>query len=144
MEVLVNKLKNVEDLPRINFYKGNKVFSKSGEYVGKVVNLVFKEHTVKGIVVRGKALVVLGMDFIDSNSGNVIMLKIDPVTNLIGKFVFDSNGRKLGRVVGLERNTSGNNYSELVIRKKFYRPTFTVKKTNVAVSRENIILKNEI
>ena len=69
------------------------------------------------------------------------MLAIDPVVEFIGKHVFDSEGKNIGKVISLERKTSANTFASLVVRKNFYSKPINVPKEDINVFKENIILK---
>ena len=69
------------------------------------------------------------------------MLKIEPVTNLIGRQVFDSKGKRVGKVVEVIRKGTGNVYSELRVKKNIYSWSKHIPKKDIAVAKKSIILK---
>ena len=71
------------------------------------------------------------------------MLKIEPVTNLIGKQVFDAVGKRIGSVSDVKRKTKSNNYTDLIVKKAIYRKAIAVPKKDIDVAKKNIILKKE-
>ena len=141
-KIISNKLKKIGHLKKFSSYIGKKVYSKSGEYIGKVYDLLFRDSCFLGIMVD-KRDIFIGKEFFRGESDNAIMLKIEPVTSLVGKQVFDAVGKKLGRVSDIKRKSNSNNYTDLWVKKSIYRKSFTVPKKDIEVAKKNIILKKE-
>lgn len=121
---------------------GKKVVSKSGDDVGKVHDVVFKGNSVAGIVVsRLFSRTFVGKEFIGKMSNDSIMLSIDPVTMVAGKYVFDADGKKIGKVSKVLRKGNTNNFSALLVKRKIYSKGVRVPKDDIDVSKRNIILK---
>jgi sporulation protein YlmC with PRC-barrel domain len=140
-EIISRRIKNIESIELSSQYTDKKVYSKSGEFVGKVYDIAMKNKCFIGLMVSGKRKVFIDKDFFESDADGVIMLKIEPVVNLLGKQVFDSLGKIVGKVVGLNRKSNKNDYEEIVVKKSFFRRAFNVPKKDVEVAKENIILK---
>ncbi|MBU0471699.1 MAG: PRC-barrel domain-containing protein [Nanoarchaeota archaeon] len=121
-------------------YVDKKVYSNLGTEVGKVKDVVLKNHQVIGYIVKGSKKMFIDKEYIKSESGNVLMLSIYPVISLIGKQVFDSEGRRIGKVVRVERKTTTNNFTNLIVKNKIYSKSISVPKTDVSAYKENIIL----
>ena len=141
LEIISRRLKNLQKTERFSSYIRKKVFSKSGELVGKVKDITTKKDNMIGLIVNGNKKVFIGKEFFDFDSKDVIMLSINPVTSLIGKHVFDAEGRRLGYVKGLERKNNANDFESLVVKKAFYLRALKIPKEDVVVSKKNIILK---
>jgi len=141
VEIISNSLKNIESIELYSKYFGRKVYSKSGEFVGKVYDIGMRAGCFFGIFVKGKRKVLIEKNFISSDADGVIMLSIGPVTNLIGKQVFDSKGKIIGKVKDLERKTNANNYEGIVVKKSFFRRAFSVPKKDIEAAKQNIMLK---
>ena len=140
--IISNRFKKVENQKKFSSYIGKTVYSKSGEYVGKIVDLLFKNDRFSGIIVDRKN-VFIGKEFFGSESEKAIMLKIEPITNLIGKKVFDTVGKKVGNVSDIKRKANSNNYTNLMVKKAIYRKAFAVPKKDINIAKKNIILKKE-
>ncbi len=141
-KIISNRFKKIESLKKFSSYIGKKVFSKSGEYVGKVYDLLFKDDTFSGIMVD-KRDVFIGKEFFRGESEKSIMLKIEPVTNLIGKQVFDTAGKRVGSISDVKRKSNSNNYMDLMVKKAIYRKAFAIPQKDIAIAKKNIILKKE-
>jgi sporulation protein YlmC with PRC-barrel domain len=142
-KIIATKLKSIEHLKSFKSYLKRRVYSKRGEYVGKVYDVLFNEKTLLGIMVKGKKNIFVGKEYISSESANAIVLKIEPITNLIGKQVFDSRGKRIGIVSDIKRRSKSNTYTDLMVKKAFYRRAFSVPKKDVEIAKKNIILKKE-
>ncbi|RLG11929.1 hypothetical protein DRN73_04030 [Candidatus Pacearchaeota archaeon] len=143
IEVISTKTKKIEEGERISFYIGKAVYSKTGELLGKVYDVILENDCVVGILIKSNKKIFIGKEFFNGNVKDVIVLKIEPFTSLIGKQIFDSTGKRIGRVVNVERKTTSNNYENLIVKKSIYRRSFKIPKKEIAIAKENIILKRE-
>lgn len=142
VEIISNNIQDLEGFNDANTFMDKKVVSKSGAKIGSVSNIIISNYAIKAIKI-GKR-VVIDKEFISEISDAAVMLSIDPITELVGKRVFDSEGRILGKVIKLVRNNNRNDYSELLIRKSIFRKPLVVPGSYVDVSERNIILKKAI
>ena len=123
-------------------YIGRKVISKSGEKIGKIHNVRFEGHTVSGFVIsKIFSKFFVGFEYIGEVSDESIVLSIDPVTELVGKHVFDADGRNLGKVSRLNRDDSKNDFESLIVKKRIYSKGILIPKKEIDVMKKNIILK---
>ncbi len=140
VELISKGIKSIDKIEVYSSYFGKNVYSKSGELVGKVYDIGMQNQCFVGIFVKGKRKVLIEKSFIASDTDGVIMLNIEPVTNLIGKQVFDSSGKMIGKVVELERKTNSNIYEGIVVKKSIFRSSFAVPKKDIESAKQNIIL----
>lgn len=140
IEVISSKTKKLEHTNSFSSYIGKKAYSKSGELIGKVDDVIMKDDVMKGILIKNKK-VFIGKEFFKYYTKEAIMLKIEPVTNLIGKQVFDSKGKRVGKVMEVIRKGTGNVYSELRVKKNIYSWSKHIPKKDIAVAKKSIILK---
>lgn len=143
MEFLSSKVEAIKDENKLSSYVGKKVFSKSGEYVGTVQDVVVNKDFVIGVICKGKMPVFIDKEFFESDSADAIMLKIEPVTSIIGKKVFDATGKKIGTVSDLDRKTNANAYNSLMVKKNALFKPFLIPKKDVAASKHSVLLKGE-
>ena len=143
IEILSMKHINLESAKTSSYYIGKKVFSKLGNQIGIVKNIVLKNNLLAGFIVVGRKTIFIDKEYIDSESEKALMLSMHPVTELIGKQVFDKVGRKLGKVISLERKTNTNNFTNLIIKANIYSKPFKVPKEHVSAYKENIILNKD-
>ncbi|MBR9703581.1 hypothetical protein GOV10_06070 [Candidatus Woesearchaeota archaeon] len=142
MKILGTALTSLENTKLLSKYKGRNVFSKSGEYLGKVNDVIAKKYVVAGVLVgRGKRQFALDFKYVESDTDKALMLSVDPIFSLVGKQVFDAAGKLLGRVIEVKRSTAANNYESLVVRKVPWRKPLIVEKKDVDIAKKNILLK---
>ena len=60
---------------------------------------------------------------------------------MIGKQVFDADGKKLGRVKSVQRKGNANDFESVVVKRHFFSRGIAVPKSDIDVSKKNIILK---
>lgn len=139
-ELISTKVKNLDAIEKFSEYIGKKVFSKSGAYVGKIKDVVIRRGSMIGVLVKSKRKLFIGREFFETDSEDAIMLSIEPVTLIIGKQVFDSLGKKVGKVVDLERADTDNQFRALIIKKRIYFRPFTVPRSAVTITKHNVLL----
>jgi ribosomal 30S subunit maturation factor RimM len=121
---------------------GRKVLSKTGDVVGKIVEIVPEGKEISGIVSKkGFKKTFIDMQYIADLYTNSIMLNIDPATRYEGMQVFDATGKKLGKVVEVHRTTATNSYNALYIKKNMFSKRKKMDSAKVESAHKNIILK---
>lgn len=143
IRILSTKITPQSSLIGAKSYFGRKVFSKSGYKIGRVKDVALKNDKVVGFLVKGKKNLFVDREYVASESENAIVLSTDPVIDLIGKQVFDSQGAKVGKVIDLDRQTNANNFKALIVKNKLYSKPMRIPKEDVEVSKENIILNKK-
>jgi sporulation protein YlmC with PRC-barrel domain len=141
---IVGKVKNLDGLSKFSSYLGKKVYSKKGDFLGYVKDVMFKGNIIQGILIKGKRKIFVDKEYFEHESENAFVLSIDPVVCLIGKQVFDSSGKRIGKVIDIKRKTNANVYSEIIVKKVFYKRAFSILKEDISVAKENIILKHAL
>lgn len=120
-----------------------KVISANGEILGKVKDVAFDLNSVKGIYVSSGFFgvnMLIDKDYIQKLNADSVILKIDPVPAITGKVVFDSDGKKIGKVQSIIRNDNTNDFTEAVVRKSRIRKAIKIPKKDMGVISKNIIL----
>ena len=144
IKIFSPRKEDIDKLGSIKHNLGKKVVSKSGEPLGKTKDVLFDQKGIKGIIV-GK---IFSKFYIDStffkSAEDKIILSIDPIISLIGKEVFDSDGKKLGKVVDVLRKDHKNDLKAILIKRKFYSKKKEIPKIDISVSKKNIILKEAL
>jgi sporulation protein YlmC with PRC-barrel domain len=82
----------------------------------------------------------VGIEYLGDVSEESIVLSIDPVTELVGKKVFDADGRNLGKVVKLNRRSAENDFESLIVKKRIYSKGIVIPKKEIDTAKKNIIL----
>ena len=103
-------------------------------------DVIIKNNAVAGLIVKGREKLFIDASYYIAGAADNVLLKIDPVTMLKKKLVFDNNGKKLGRVKSIERKSLRNACDELVVKKNILSKSMRIPFTDVEVSKKNIIL----
>ncbi|MBN2458130.1 PRC-barrel domain-containing protein [Candidatus Woesearchaeota archaeon] len=126
---------------------GKKVITKNGKVFGRVKDIAFDTGKVIGIIISsffGMKRTIISCGYIEQLNSDSVVLKINPVTSLKGKIVFDKDGKRLGRVSEIKRVGTSNDFSEVTVRRLvFFRPVRILKK-DMDVIGKNIILNKII
>lgn len=144
VDIISAKVKNLDSLSNLSSYIGKKVYSKKGDFLGHVKDAMFKGNIIQGILIKGRRNMFIGKEFFEHESDKAFVLNIDPVVSLIGKLVFDSTGKRIGKVVDIKRKTNANTFTDLIIKKSFFRRIFSIPKEDISVAKKNIILKEAL
>ncbi|MFW5990996.1 MAG: PRC-barrel domain-containing protein [Candidatus Nanoarchaeia archaeon] len=120
---------------------GKKVISSKGVILGRVKDVGFTSKRVLGIYV-GKLFrkYFVAMEYIDEFDGDAVMLRIEPVTILKGKLVFDKDGQKVGKVTEIKRASFANELSAVYVKKNIFRKPIKVSSDSLEIVEKNIIL----
>ncbi|MBD3247110.1 hypothetical protein GF378_00635, partial [Candidatus Pacearchaeota archaeon] len=109
-----------------------------------IYDIVLKKDCFAGVLVKGKRRVFIGKEFLGGESKKGMILKIEPVTSLISRQVYDSHGKRIGKVSGLKRKSKTNNYSAILVKKSVYRRAFEIPKKEIDVAKKTIVLKKPL
>jgi sporulation protein YlmC with PRC-barrel domain len=141
VDIISRKISNLERTENVSSYFGKKVYSKTGGLIGVVYDVILKKGVMIGILVRGKRKTFIGKEFFGSQSKEGIILKIEPVTSIIGKQVYDSDGKRIGKVIGLNRRSCTNAYSDILVKKSIIRRAFSIPKKDIDMAKKSVLLK---
>lgn len=125
----------------MSYYRGKKVISKSGKELGKISDLVFDKSKIIGVMINK---MFIDFDFVASDDEEYLVLKIDPVSMIIGMKVFDSEGNYVGKVVDLNRKAHGNVFESITVKKSIISKGFEVPKKDIKTWHNNVVLKKSI
>ena len=137
--MLSTKVNDIEHMDFLLRYLGKKVFSLSGEKVGTVKDVVFDKGSHKGFLLTNNLFI--DKEYFNKDFDQAMMLQIEPVTNIIGKLVYDVEGKKIGKVKDIERTNNGNDYKALLVKKNIFSKPIVIAKKNVKIAKKNVILK---
>lgn len=138
--LLSKRLSTLDNTSTLRSYLGKKVYSTSGDFVGRVVDVIIFQDQFVGLTVQGKRRLFVDKDYCEPETVDNIILKIDPITMLNGKLVFDSEGKKVGRVVGFERTGVRNTCDVIVVKKNVFNKPLSIPYSAIETSKKNIIL----
>ena len=99
---------------------GKKVITEGGKKIGKVksIHIHPKKLVMEGIVIDHGMFEVdqyVGANYIESLSDEGAVLKVTPSTEIVGHTVFDSMGKKIGEVKGINRSNQTNTLLSITI-----------------------------
>jgi sporulation protein YlmC with PRC-barrel domain len=141
VDLISRKLSNLDRTENVLSYVGKRVYSKKGDFFGIVYDVILKKGVMIGILVKGKRRSFIGKEFFGSQSKEGIVLKIEPVTIIIGKPVYDSEGKRIGKVVGLNRKSCTNAYSDIMVKRSMLRRAFSIPKKDIEMAKKSVLLK---
>jgi sporulation protein YlmC with PRC-barrel domain len=141
--IISSKQADLANTKNLVSYINRKVYSKTGNLLGRVKDIILRHDTLIGFEVIGRKKLFIDKEFFESESDNSLMLSIEPITSLFGKHVFDADGKNIGKVKDIERKSNANTFTHLVVRKHFYTKPIKVPKEDIDVSKENIILNKK-
>lgn len=120
------------------------VFSKDGEKIGRVKEIIFSNYEIEGVLCAKLFFfnkIFVEKNYIDRFTSQGIMLRVNPVTLTVGKHVFDKQGKIIGRVKRVNRKTSANNFETIIVKKGFFGKEKVIYPQDIAIIKKNIILK---
>ncbi|OVE75007.1 hypothetical protein BVX95_00610 [archaeon D22] len=120
------------------------VFTKDGEKIGRVSQIIFTHEEIQGVVVAkglffGKTFV--DIEYIDKFTPNSVLLKINPITLLIKRKVFDSEGRDIGVVKRIKRKSHSNELQAIYVKKGIFSKEIEVPVKDITIHKKSIRLK---
>lgn len=140
IEIISPTDRNILKYESIRDYLGKKVIAKSGKTVGVIRDILFTDKGIKGIIIyRLFSRFYVDKSFFNT-IGNKAMLSIDPVLLLKGKEVFDADGKRLGKVVKVNRKNNSNDFESVTVKKRFFLKGFNISKSEIDIMKNNIIL----
>jgi sporulation protein YlmC with PRC-barrel domain len=125
---------------------GKKVLTKDGKDIGKIkaIHIHPTQLTVEGIHVDTGLFYVdqyIDENYIKSLSEEGAVLKINPATNLINLIVYDSLGKKVGRVKNVNRSKLTNTLRSITVDLDGEGHDFVINADYIAMVGDNIMLK---
>ena len=135
--------KDISNHYKLSSIIGKKVIAENGEIVGRVKDVAFSMNKIIGLFVKAMGIdrVLIDITYVDQFDADAVTLKINPVTSLVGKLVFDKDGKKIGKVIQIIRKTNINEFSEAIVKKGAFSRIQRISKSDMAVIDKNIILK---
>ncbi|MBW2966208.1 PRC-barrel domain-containing protein [Candidatus Woesearchaeota archaeon] len=140
IEIISNVDRNILKFESIRDYIGKRIVSKSGKTIGTIRDVLFTEKGIRGFIVhRFFTRFYVDRSFFNT-VGNKAMLSINPVILLTGKVVFDADGKRLGKVVNVNRKNNSNDFESITVKKRFFLKGIDIPKSEIDVMKNNIIL----
>lgn len=138
-----------EDTLLANEVVGVKVITHDGDEIGTVKSVHISDETmmVEGITLsKGlfKEQDYVGRQYILSMSNKGVVLSITPISEYIGKEVYDSDGQKVGKVREIYRVTKTNNILSLTVDRGFGKDDLIVMDSMIDKIGRNIILNKPV
>lgn len=143
IEIVSPKETNILKLESMKDYIGKNVVSKSGEHIGSILDVLFTDKIHGMIVSKG----FFSRYYVDKSYFSTIkekaMLSMDPALLLVKKVVFDSDGKRLGKVARIKRKGKTNELEALIVKKRFFSKPIEIPKSSIDVMKKNIILNKK-
>lgn len=145
--IISGKLKALNHELLLKRYLQKNVYSKDGEYIGRVQDVVFSGFDIDGIITskyRFFNKLYIDKDYIEKFSADGIVLKINPISQIIGKIVFDMDGRNLGKVKKVNRKSNANAFDSISVKNGIFSKEKIIYANQIEVIKKNIILNVEV
>ena len=136
--IISSKIYDVEQMNFLSGYLGKKVFSESGDKIGTIKDVVFEKGSHKGFLLSKNLFI--DKEYFTIDFEQAMMLKIEPVTSLIGKIVFDVDGKRIGKVQDIERSNNSNDFKAILVKKNIFSKPVVIEKKKIEMAKKNVIL----
>lgn len=124
---------------------GKKVIASSGKKVGEIgaIHIHPRRMSVEGIVVKKGLLKrnFIGKDYIRSLNNEGAMLNIIPAPEMVGLQVYDVDGRKIGKVKRVNRESKTNNVTSIIVGRGVLKKDTVVRGSSIDEVGKNVTLK---
>ncbi len=148
MEETKHKTVPFKDTVEVNKIISEKVITKDGKKIGKVksVHIHPKELTVEGIVVDSGMFHVdqyFDRGYIETLNLDGVVLKITPVSEFMGHRVFDPNGKKVGKVTGINKSKQTNTLISIKVKPEESENEIVITSDYIATLGDKTIMLKE-
>jgi sporulation protein YlmC with PRC-barrel domain len=135
-----------EQLVTANGIIGNKVIALNGDHIGKIDDLYInpKDLNVEAVKVNKGILkcdLYVGKNYINRLDGDAALLNITPLEEIVGKDVYDSNGKKIGTVWKVKSIGATNKLVSIVVSQEDCKIDLDISEDKVKSVGESILLK---
>jgi sporulation protein YlmC with PRC-barrel domain len=141
--------KNIENIVVDRSLLGSNVFAKNGEKIG-FLDAIFvdpEQLCIKAIQVN-KGLTkynhYIGCNYIEKLGPDGIILNILPLEDLIGKKVYDYNGKDVGKVVDTKKVKGTNKLISLIASPGIGKDNIIILAGDIKTVGESVLLNVEI
>lgn len=128
---------------RAKMYLTKKVYTLSGNKLGTVKDILFANGKITSLLIKGRNENIIDFKHIKPEINDRIMLSIDPISLLLGKTVFDKEGKKLGKVKSINQIDNKNEFTEMTVKRNIFTRSQIIKAAEIETLKENIILNTE-
>jgi sporulation protein YlmC with PRC-barrel domain len=125
-------------------YLCKKVFSKEGEKIGRVKQIIFNKEIIEGIIVAKSLFfrkIFIDMEYVDKFTSDSVLLNINPLILIVGKRVFDNDGKDLGKVKKVIRKSNANVIDSILVKKSIFSKDVVIQPKDIHFIKKNIRLK---
>lgn len=144
VKIISTKKSVISDNHRLTKYLFKNVFTKEGEKIGRITQIIFDKEIIQGIIIS-KGLffkkIFVDMEYVSKFTGDSVILNITPILLIVGKQVFDDEGKIVGKVKRVVRKTNDNGYDHIVIKNGLFSKEKIVHPKDVIILKKNIRLK---
>jgi sporulation protein YlmC with PRC-barrel domain len=147
MKVIKHTSRKIEQTVKVSTIQGKKVLTKDGRKIGTLKNIHIdpKNLSIEGVHVKGGIFGTdryIGKGYIQSMTEQGVILSIVPVEEYIGLSVFDSRGKKIGKVWQVQRSRKTNTLVGIIVdRGLFGGKKIAFSGKHIKTLGKNIVLK---
>ena len=125
---------------KATMYLNKKVYTAAGNKLGTIKDVLFARGKITSVLIKGKNENIIDFKYLKPNINEKIMISIDPISLLLGKVVFDKEGKKLGKVKHVEQIENKNQFTAIMVKKYIFTKPQKIIATEIETVKENIIL----
>lgn len=131
----------VEDALPSKQVVGNTVVSAKGREAGSVDGFFFEDDGVIGLDVSyDHESYFIDIAFVEEYQKEAVMLTIQPFYVLQGVYVYDDDGRYLGKVADVTRAGSMNDIEEIVVKRHPFSKALSIPAADIKTAHDSVIL----
>ena len=146
---MIRLLKNETEIG-ISIYRfiGAKILSSAGEYCGRVIGLYVAGGKLTGFSVWfRRKIIYMDISYIANLNSfsrqRSLLLSEIPYYTILGKIVYDADGKKLGVVKAVEQKGTENDYNAFTVKKFIFSRSVRFQKHLVQLVRKSVIVEVE-
>jgi len=147
IKIISTKKNDVNKKNGLTKYLYKKVFTKDGEKIGRVKQIIFNKENIEGIILSKFFCfnkMFIDMEYVDKFTSDSVLLKINPLVLVVGKKVFDAEGKDLGKVKKIIRKSNANAMDSLIIKKSIFSKEIIVQPKDIQFIKKTVRLNISI
>ena len=143
MKIISPHRETTDDVFLSSNLKGKDVISSKGVDAGSVKDFYTDTKILNGLVVKYKwTTYFIDAVHIHEASKDAVILTIHPYYLLIGKEVYDTEGRYLGVIKTVTRETNSNEPDTIIVKKSWWAQRKAISSDKVQEAKETVIIDN--
>lgn len=121
------------------------IVSRTGHPAGRIIDIELRGAELRSFLlfyrfrlIRLPANMVANLN--DLQKKSALLLKDEPYYTLLGRIVYDAEGKRLGRVKHLYQIDHTNEFESFLVKKGIFSRTRLIEREKIQVSKKGILL----